>query len=103
MTIIKKIVDKYDSHFLLTCKVLLVCKIVDVTIPEIEVMRLAHYSTIGSECTTSLGSHLEKLYIVFHHFIFFTIIFYRVRNQNNDIRNTLQESCRNRMGCKGGT
>ncbi|GMY12582.1 fatty acid amide hydrolase-like [Fagus crenata] len=36
-------------------------KIVEVTIPEIEVMRLAHYSTIGSECSTSLSSHLEKL------------------------------------------
>lgn len=36
-------------------------KIVEVTIPDIEAMRLAHYSTIGSECTTSLSSHLEKL------------------------------------------
>ncbi|KAB1210478.1 Fatty acid amide hydrolase [Morella rubra] len=36
-------------------------KIVEVTIPEIEAMRLAHYLTIGSECTTSLGSHLENL------------------------------------------
>ncbi|KAA8531120.1 hypothetical protein F0562_005829 [Nyssa sinensis] len=34
---------------------------VEVTIPEIEVMRLAHYSTIGSECTTSIACHLEKL------------------------------------------
>ncbi|MBA0750381.1 hypothetical protein Gogos_001793, partial [Gossypium gossypioides] len=32
-----------------------------VTIPEIESMRLAHYLTIGSECTTSLSSALEKL------------------------------------------
>ncbi|GMY11579.1 fatty acid amide hydrolase-like [Fagus crenata] len=45
--------DKLQEHYS--------WKIVDVTIPEIEVMRLAHYSTIGSECTTSLGSHLEKL------------------------------------------
>ncbi|PRQ49594.1 putative hydrolase [Rosa chinensis] len=36
-------------------------KTVEVTIPEIEVMRLAHYLTIGSECSTSLSSHLEKL------------------------------------------
>ncbi|PRQ20421.1 putative hydrolase [Rosa chinensis] len=36
-------------------------KIVEVTIPEIEVMGLAHYLTIGSECSTSLSSHLEKL------------------------------------------
>ncbi|XP_021273546.1 fatty acid amide hydrolase-like isoform X1 [Herrania umbratica] len=36
-------------------------KTVEVTIPEIEAMRLAHYMTIGSECSTSLSSHLEKL------------------------------------------
>lgn len=36
-------------------------KTVDVTIPEIEVMRLAHYLTIGSECSTSLSSYLQKL------------------------------------------
>ncbi|XVF14753.1 hypothetical protein REPUB_Repub09cG0089100 [Reevesia pubescens] len=36
-------------------------KTVEVTIPEIEAMRLAHYLTIGSECSTSLSSHLEKL------------------------------------------
>ncbi|KAL6219726.1 hypothetical protein ACLB2K_007485 [Fragaria x ananassa] len=36
-------------------------KTVEVTIPEIEVMRLAHYLTIGSECSTSLSPHLEKL------------------------------------------
>ncbi|XVE86449.1 hypothetical protein DITRI_Ditri18aG0035000 [Diplodiscus trichospermus] len=36
-------------------------KTVEVTIPEIEAMRLAHYVTIGSECSTSLSSHLEKL------------------------------------------
>ncbi|KAE8663614.1 fatty acid amide hydrolase-like isoform X2 [Hibiscus syriacus] len=34
---------------------------VEVTIPEIEAMRLAHYLTIGSECTASLSSYLEKL------------------------------------------
>ncbi|KAF9608394.1 hypothetical protein IFM89_009760 [Coptis chinensis] len=34
---------------------------VELTIPEIEVMRLAHYLTIGSECTAALGSHLQKL------------------------------------------
>ncbi|XWS29947.1 hypothetical protein CRYUN_Cryun24cG0074500 [Craigia yunnanensis] len=36
-------------------------KTVEVTIPGIEAMRLAHYVTIGSECSTSLSSHLEKL------------------------------------------
>ncbi|XP_024366996.1 fatty acid amide hydrolase isoform X2 [Physcomitrium patens] len=30
-------------------------KVVEVTIPEIEEMRLAHFVTIGSECCTSLG------------------------------------------------
>ncbi|AQK39534.1 Fatty acid amide hydrolase [Zea mays] len=34
---------------------------VDVTIPEVEEMRLAHYVTIGSECTTSLAKYLDKL------------------------------------------
>ncbi|XP_055825645.1 fatty acid amide hydrolase-like isoform X2 [Solanum dulcamara] len=34
---------------------------IQVTIPEIEVMRLAHYVTIGSECTTSIAPQLEKL------------------------------------------
>ncbi|KAK9162258.1 hypothetical protein Syun_003160 [Stephania yunnanensis] len=34
---------------------------VEVTIPEIEVMRLAHYTTIGSECTTALSSYMKKL------------------------------------------
>ncbi|KAL4561363.1 hypothetical protein LXL04_033528 [Taraxacum kok-saghyz] len=33
---------------------------VDVTLPDIEAMRLAHYVTIGSECTTSIAHHLEK-------------------------------------------
>ncbi|XP_068659684.1 fatty acid amide hydrolase-like [Aristolochia californica] len=33
-------------------------KTVEVTLPDIEAMRLAHYLTIGSECTTSLGRHL---------------------------------------------
>ncbi|MQL79405.1 hypothetical protein Taro_011832 [Colocasia esculenta] len=36
-------------------------KIVGVTVPEIEEMRLAHYMTIGSECTTSLAPYLDKL------------------------------------------
>ncbi|KAJ4844365.1 hypothetical protein Tsubulata_029729 [Turnera subulata] len=36
---------------------------VEVTIPDIESMRLAHYVTIGSECTASLSSYLEKLNI----------------------------------------
>ena len=31
------------------------------TIPEIEEMRLAHYVTIGSECTASLAKYLDKL------------------------------------------
>ncbi|KAG5046021.1 hypothetical protein JHK86_015427 [Glycine max] len=35
-------------------------KIIDVTIPEIEAMRLAHYITIGSECSTALDSFKEK-------------------------------------------
>ncbi|XP_076944890.1 fatty acid amide hydrolase-like isoform X2 [Bidens hawaiensis] len=33
---------------------------VEVTIPDIEVMRLAHYVTIGSECTASIAHHLEN-------------------------------------------
>ncbi|XP_020588940.1 fatty acid amide hydrolase-like [Phalaenopsis equestris] len=36
-------------------------KTVDVTIPEIEEMRLAHYVTIGSESTTYLATHLENI------------------------------------------
>ncbi|KAK7410929.1 hypothetical protein VNO78_02162 [Psophocarpus tetragonolobus] len=35
-------------------------KIIDVTIPEIEAMRLAHYMTIGSECSTALDSFKDK-------------------------------------------
>ncbi|KAK8587687.1 hypothetical protein V6N12_022170 [Hibiscus sabdariffa] len=35
-------------------------KTVEVTIPEIEVMRTAHYVTISCECNTSLSSYLEK-------------------------------------------
>ncbi|KAL0378208.1 UNVERIFIED_CONTAM: Fatty acid amide hydrolase [Sesamum radiatum] len=34
---------------------------VEVTIPDIEVMRLAHYLTIGSECSGSIASHLENI------------------------------------------
>ncbi|XP_076959020.1 fatty acid amide hydrolase-like [Bidens hawaiensis] len=33
---------------------------VEVTILDIEAMRLAHYVTIGSECSTSLAHHMEK-------------------------------------------
>lgn len=36
-------------------------KTIEVTIPEIEAMRLAHYLTIGSECSTSIACHLQKL------------------------------------------
>ncbi|KAL6523081.1 hypothetical protein OROHE_016376 [Orobanche hederae] len=34
---------------------------VEVTIPEIEAMRLSHYITIGSECSNSIATYLEKL------------------------------------------
>ncbi|KAL0332620.1 UNVERIFIED_CONTAM: Fatty acid amide hydrolase [Sesamum calycinum] len=34
---------------------------VEVTIPDIEVMRLAHYLTIGSECSDSIASYLENI------------------------------------------
>ncbi|KAK9673199.1 hypothetical protein RND81_12G152800 [Saponaria officinalis] len=34
---------------------------VEVTVPEIETMRLAHYVTIGSECLASLDPFLQKL------------------------------------------
>lgn len=36
-------------------------KIVDVTIPEIEVMRLAHYVTIGSECSSTMSRYSQNL------------------------------------------
>ncbi|KAG8383879.1 hypothetical protein BUALT_Bualt04G0060100 [Buddleja alternifolia] len=36
-------------------------KTVEVTIPDIEAMRLSHYLTIGSECSGSIAGHLEKL------------------------------------------
>ncbi|KAK4762769.1 hypothetical protein SAY86_008537 [Trapa natans] len=36
-------------------------KVVEVTIPEIEAMRLAHYLTIGTECITSFSTHLKNL------------------------------------------
>ena len=49
-------------------------KSVEVTIPEIEVMRLAHYSTIASECSTSLSSYLEKLYVNFSHHTYISVI-----------------------------
>ncbi|XP_050206500.1 fatty acid amide hydrolase-like isoform X2 [Mercurialis annua] len=35
-------------------------KTIEVTIPEIEGMRLAHYITIGSECSTSLSRYLPN-------------------------------------------
>ncbi|CAD6258003.1 unnamed protein product [Miscanthus lutarioriparius] len=34
---------------------------VDVTVPEIEEMRLAHYVTMGSECTASLAKYLDNM------------------------------------------
>ncbi|KAK9167529.1 hypothetical protein Scep_002720 [Stephania cephalantha] len=48
-----KALDKLCSHY--------GWETVEVTIPEIEVMRLAHYTTIGSECTTALSSYMKKL------------------------------------------
>ncbi|KAJ3703660.1 hypothetical protein LUZ61_007365 [Rhynchospora tenuis] len=36
-------------------------KTVNVTVPEIEEMRLAHYVTIGSECTASLYKFIENI------------------------------------------
>ncbi|KAK6923503.1 Amidase signature domain [Dillenia turbinata] len=36
---------------------------VEVTVPEIEVMRLAHYTTIAAECSTALNPHMEKVNI----------------------------------------
>ncbi|XP_019157487.1 PREDICTED: fatty acid amide hydrolase-like isoform X2 [Ipomoea nil] len=36
-------------------------KIIEVTVPEIEVIRLAHYVTIGSECSTSIACLLDKI------------------------------------------
>ncbi|KAL6653505.1 hypothetical protein ACP70R_009083 [Stipagrostis hirtigluma subsp. patula] len=36
-------------------------KTVDVTVPEIEEMRLAHYVTMGSECMASLVNYLHKI------------------------------------------
>lgn len=33
----------------------------EVTVPEIEAMRLAHYVTIGSECSNSIARYLEKI------------------------------------------
>ncbi|PVH33678.1 hypothetical protein PAHAL_8G043700 [Panicum hallii] len=34
---------------------------VEVTVPEIEEMRLAHYVTMGSECTASLAKYLDNM------------------------------------------
>ncbi|KAL1539004.1 fatty acid amide hydrolase-like [Salvia divinorum] len=36
-------------------------KTVEVTIPEIEVMRLSHYTTIGSECSNSIKNYLQNV------------------------------------------
>ena len=36
-------------------------KTVEVTVPEIEEMRLAHYVTMGSECTASLAKYLDNM------------------------------------------
>lgn len=36
-------------------------KTMEVTIPDIEAMRLSHYITIGSECSGSIAKYLEKL------------------------------------------
>ncbi|XP_047321262.1 fatty acid amide hydrolase-like [Impatiens glandulifera] len=36
-------------------------EVVDVNVPEIEVMRLAHYVTIGSECSNAIACYVEKL------------------------------------------
>jgi hypothetical protein len=36
-------------------------QVVEVTIPELEEMRLAHFVTIGSEVTTSIGGDYRKL------------------------------------------
>lgn len=50
-------------HFLID----LICgpqQTVEVTVPEIEEMRLAHYATIASECTASLAPQIAKLYVV---------------------------------------
>ena len=40
-----------------------VLQVVEVTIPEIEEMRLAHFITIGSEAVTSLGLDYRHLYV----------------------------------------
>eukprot|EP00249_Psilotum_nudum_P011517 c23220_g1_i2 orf=257-2101(+) len=37
------------------------CQVKEITVPEIEEMRLAHYVTIGSECYTSIGLTYEKI------------------------------------------
>ncbi|KAG6497787.1 fatty acid amide hydrolase-like [Zingiber officinale] len=36
-------------------------KVIDVTVPEIEEMRLAHYVTLGSECFASMAPYFTKL------------------------------------------
>lgn len=37
------------------------CQILEVTLPELEEMRLAHYVTIGCECDASFGLDFEKM------------------------------------------
>ncbi|RWR82120.1 fatty acid amide hydrolase isoform X2 [Cinnamomum micranthum f. kanehirae] len=51
----KEALDRLCEHY--------AWKTVEVTVPEIEAMRLAHYTTIASECTAALGPYLEKLNI----------------------------------------
>lgn len=58
-------INKHSILLLSNIPRLVVCKVVEVTIPNIEVMRLAHYLTIGSECSTSLSSYLQKMYVDF--------------------------------------
>lgn len=51
-------------HLRLTL-VLIGLQVVDVAIPEIEEMRLAHYITIASESSASIGVDFWNLYVVF--------------------------------------
>lgn len=37
------------------------CKVIEMTLPEIEEIRLAHFITIGCECNTSLGLDYEQV------------------------------------------
>ena len=38
-------------------------------------MRLAHYLTIGSECSTAIACHLEKLYVILYHTIVLSSVY----------------------------